>query len=51
MEWIIFSRKNVVYFELFLLRLAYAWLKSGVAGDFFSVADVAGERMTGLWLA
>ena len=46
-----FNSVNVVYFELFLLRLAYGWPKSDVAGGFFSVADVAGERMVGLWLA
>ena len=46
-----FNSVNVVYFELFLLRLAYGWPKSDVAGGFFSVADVAWERMVGLWLA
>ena len=46
-----FNFVNVVYFELFLLRLAYGWPKSDVAGGFLSVADVAGERMVGLWLA
>ena len=46
-----FNSINVVVFELFLLRLAYGWPKSDVAGGFLSVADVAGERMAGLWLA
>ena len=46
-----FNSVNVVYFELFLLRLAYGWPKSDVAGGFLNVADVAGERMAGLWLA
>ena len=46
-----FNSVNVVYFELFLLRLAYGWPKSDVADGFFSVADVAGERMAGLLLA
>ena len=43
-----FNSVNVVYFELFLLRLTYGWPKSDVAGGFFSVADVAEERMAGL---
>ena len=46
-----FNSVNVVYFELFLLRLAYGWPKSDVAGEFFSIADVAGERMADLLLA